>query len=214
MQFNLDITSFNVNATEKENSDFKKYEIDVSLNEVTNNENSCLLKYGYTLNSIPKGIRLSFEGTIEINGNPSEIESTYKKDEQNIPPILRMSYHELYPVLFMITKSMKIPCPPYEIITTTQEFETSKEENEQLDSNTTNIEKNTDDNIEHISNEEEQEYKNFELMSTEKLTKLQIDLNKQNSDNPSDELQKQLDVINEVLNKKIKDSEISTQNVS
>lgn len=212
MQFNLDITSFNVNATEKENSDFKKYEIDVSLNEVNNNENSCHLKYGYALSSIPKGIRLSFEGTIEINGDSNEIESVYKKDEHNMPPILRMSYHELYPVLFMITKSMKIPCPPYEISTTVQESRTSDKDTEQFDSQSTTekTETITDD----VPNEEESKHENLESMSTEELTKLQIDISKQNSDKPSDELQKQLDAVNNMLNKKIKDSTISAENVS
>ena len=112
MRFNLDIGSFNVNNATKDNPDFKKYDIDVSLNELTSAENSCQLKYGYTFSSSPKGIHFSLEGVIDVSGNPSEIESMYQKDEQNIPNILRLSYQELYPGGCMRTKSRKIPCPP------------------------------------------------------------------------------------------------------
>ncbi len=112
----------------------------------------------------------------------------------------------------MITKSMKIPCPPYEISTTVQESGTSDKDIEQFDSQPPN--EKTETISDDIPNEEESKHENLESMSTEELTKLQIDISKQNSDKPSDELQKQLDAVNDVLNKKIKDSTISAENVS
>ncbi|AFS80848.1 hypothetical protein NKOR_04810 [Candidatus Nitrosopumilus koreensis AR1] len=209
MQFNLDIESFNVNNNVKEKTDFKKYDIDVSLNEVSSAENSCQLQYGYTFSSAPKGIRLSLEGKIDVNGNSSELESLYQKDEQNIPQILRMSYQELYPVLFMLTKSMKIPCPPYEI-SKTMDLSEQTEHSSELESISEDVKEQTEES----TNEKEVTYSDeiksadseFDQMSTEELTKLQIDLSNQHSENPSDELKQKIDTINSVLNKKINES--------
>ena len=190
MQFNLDIESFNVNNSSKEKVDFQKYDIDVSLNEVSSAENSCQLQYGYTFSSAPKGIRLSLEGKIDVNGNSSELESIYQKDEQNIPNILRMSYQELYPVLFMLTKSMKIPCPPYEI-SNTMDFSEPTVEPEPTQETVT---------------EQPTTVSEFEQMSTEELTQMQIDLSNQYSENPNDELRQKIDNISSVLNKKINEA--------
>ncbi|WP_016939374.1 MULTISPECIES: hypothetical protein [Nitrosopumilus] len=205
----MDIESFNVNNNVKEKTDFKKYDIDVSLNEVSSAENSCQLQYGYTFSSAPKGIRLSLEGKIDVNGNSSELESLYQKDEQNIPQILRMSYQELYPVLFMLTKSMKIPCPPYEI-SKTMDLSEQTEHSSELESISEDVKEQTEES----TNEKEVTYSDeiksadseFDQMSTEELTKLQIDLSNQHSENPSDELKQKIDTINSVLNKKINES--------
>lgn len=190
MQFNLDIESFNVNNSSKEKLDFQKYDIDVSLNEVSSAENSCQLQYGYTFSSAPKGIRLSLEGKIDVNGNSTEIESIYQKDEQNIPNILRMSYQELYPVLFMLTKSMKIPCPPYEI-SKTIDFSEPVVEPEPIQESVT----------EQFTTSSE-----FDQMSTEELTKMQIDLSNQYTDNPTEELRQKIDTVSSTLNKKINEA--------
>ncbi|NIP61372.1 MAG: hypothetical protein GWN01_14100 [Nitrosopumilaceae archaeon] len=212
MQFNLDITTFNVNNSDKENKDFKKYEIDVSLNELKNTENECNLKYGYTFMSAPKGINLSIEGTIDVKGNSSEIESLYKKDEQNIPQILRLSYHELYPALFMITKSMKIPCPPYEI-SKTMELDT-KPDNDNDTYNESTSKDSMENNNEQTANEEKQENEKLDSMTVDELRKLKTDLEKQTAEKPSDEIQKRIDTVNEALNKNTSGSVAEPQNVS
>ena len=204
MQFNLDIESFNVNNSSKEKLDFQKYDIDVSLNEVSSAENSCQLQYGYTFSSAPKGIRLSLEGKIDVNGNSSELESIYQKDEQNIPNILRMSYQELYPVLFMLTKSMKIPCPPYEI-SKTMDFSEPTVEPETVQETVTEptVEPET---VQETVTEQPTANSEFDQMSTEELTKMQIDLSNQYSENPNDELRQKIDDISSVLNKKINEA--------
>lgn len=215
MRFNLDIGSFNVNNATKDNPDFKKYDIDVSLNELTSAENSCQLKYGYTFSSSPKGIHFSLEGMIDVSGNPSEIESIYQKDEQNIPNILRLSYQELYPVLFMMTKSMKIPCPPYEI------SKTMGVSQETVDNPSETISESMESEIKpelieaepNLVDEEEPELNKFDIMSTAELTQLQIDLTNKNSENPSEELEKEIDAVSKILNKKINQS-IDSTNVS
>lgn len=207
MQFNLGIESFNVNNTAKENLDFNRYDIDVSLNEIENTGNTCTLKYGFTFSSSPKGIRLTLEGTIIINGSPAEFENIYQKDEQNMPHILRQSYHELYPVLFMITKSMNIPCPPYEISKTMDvPLENTESQKDELFESKAEVDDHT--------SEEKTESTIYDSMSTEELTKMQIDLNKEYSETPSEELKNKLDLITNVLNKKINESVISPQNVS
>jgi len=206
MQFNLSIESFNVNNAKKGNSYFEKYDIDVELNELSNTDNTCMLKYGFIFSSNPKGIRLSIEGIITLNGNSGEFEKIYEKDEQNIPHILRQSYHELYPALFMITKSMNIPCPPYEISKTmdlSKDIEPNKQNKEvQLESDPESIIK---DEI------KDEPLTGYESMSTEELTKLQIDLSKELSENPSEEIKKKLDDISTTLNKKINESVISSK---
>ena len=211
MQFTLSIESFNVNNTGKENSEFEKYNIDVKLDEIANTENSCVLKYGYAFMSSPKGIRLDLEGTINLNGSQAELERMYQKDEQNIPHILRQSYHELYPVLFMITKSMNIPCPPYEISKTMDiSNETTPSQDEETISDTTEVESTSQD----TADAKESEHNPFESLSTEELTQMQIEVSKEHSEKPSKELKIKLEQITETLNKKINESVMSTQNVS
>lgn len=209
MQFNLSIESFNVNNARKGNSDFEKYDIDVELNELSNTDNTCMLKYGFIFSSNPKGIRLSIEGVIILNGNSGEFEKIYEKDEQNIPHILRQSYHELYPALFMITKSMNIPCPPYEISKTMDlsEKAESSEQNNSVQSESVS-ELAHEQKIEEVS--EEKHSSVYESMNTEELTKLQIDLSKELSENYSDETKNKLDEITIILNKKISESVISS----
>ncbi len=209
MQFNLSIESFNVNNARKGNSDFEKYDIDVELNELSNTDNTCMLKYGFIFSSNPKGIRLSIEGVIILNGNSGEFEKIYEKDEQNIPQILRQSYHELYPALFMITKSMNIPCPPYEISKTMDlsEKAESSEQNNSVQSESVS-ELAHEQKIEEVS--EEKHSSAYESMNTEELTKLQIDLSKELSENYSDETKNKLDEITIILNKKISESVISS----
>ena len=209
MQFNLSIESFNVNNARKGNSDFEKYDIDVELNELSNTDNTCMLKYGFIFSSNPKGIRLSIEGVIILNGNSGEFEKIYEKDEQSIPHILRQSYHELYPALFMITKSMNIPCPPYEISKTMDlsEKAESSEQNNSVQSESVS-ELAHEQKIEEVS--EEKHSSVYESMNTEELTKLQIDLSKELSENYSDETKNKLDEITIILNKKISESVISS----
>ena len=204
MQFNLDIESFNVNNSSKEKLDFQKYDIDVSLNEVSSAENSCQLQYGYTFSSAPKGIRLSLEGKIDVNGNSSELESIYQKDEQNIPNILRMSYQELYPVLFMLTKSMKIPCPPYEI-SKTMDFSEPTVEPEPTQEPVTEPTVEPEPTQEPVT-EQSTATSEFDQMSTEELTKMQIDLSNQYSENPTEELRQKIDAVSSTLNKKINEA--------
>ncbi len=211
MQFNLSIESFNVNNTIKGNSDFKKYDIDVELNELSNNDNTCMLKYGFTFSSSPKGIKLNIEGLITLNGNSTEFDKIYEKDVQNIPHILRQSYHELYPVLFMITKSMNVPCPPYEI-SKTMDLSENTESNEQNKTvQSESISESVQESIIEESNEEKYHDTGYESMSTEDLTKLQIDLSKETPENTSEEIKKKLDDITATLNKKINESVISSK---
>lgn len=211
MQFNLSIESFNVNNTAKGNSDFKKYDIDVELNELSNNDNTCMLKYGFTFSSSPKGIRLNIEGIITLNGNSTEFDKIYEKDIQNIPHILRQSYHELYPVLFMITKSMNVPCPPYEI-SKTMDLSKNAESNEQNKTvQSESLSESIQESIIEEHNEEKYQDTGYESMSTEDLTKLQIDLSKEISENTSEEIKKKLDDITATLNKKLNESVISSK---
>ena len=186
MKLNLVIDSFNVINSTKKEPEFTKYSIDASLNEISSTENSCEMKYGYTFSSIPKGIQLNLEGFVNCSGNSSELTQIYQKDGEDIPNILRMSYQELYPILFMITKSMKIPCPPYEL-TETVAPETVAPETVAPET---------------VAPETSE----FDSLSTEELTQLQIDLNSEYAKTPSDKLKTKIDLATKILNQKISDS--------
>jgi len=218
MKLTLAIDSFNVNNSTRQEPEFTKYSIDVSLNEISSTENSCELKYGYIFSSIPKGIQLNLEGFVNCSGNPSELAQIYQKDSEDIPNILRMSYQELYPVLFMITKSMKIPCPPYELTKTvdsimpeTLDAETSEtldaETSETLDAEPTEtLDAEPTETLDAEPTEKNTENSEFDSLSTEELTQLQIDLNSEYAKTPSDELKTKIDLATKILNQKISDS--------
>ena len=152
---------------------------------------------------------MSLEGKIDVNGNSSELESIYQKDEQNIPNILRMSYQELYPVLFMLTKSMKIPCPPYEISKTMDFSEPTVEPEptqESVTEPTVEPEPTQEPVTEPTVEPEPTANSEFDQMSTEELTKMQIDLSNQYSENPAEELRQKIDAVSSTLNKKINEA--------
>ena len=64
---------------------------------------------------IQKMSRLAIEGIARIQGDSDERNEILEKDENDIPKILTMIYHELFPTFFLLSKSLNVSCPPHTI---------------------------------------------------------------------------------------------------
>jgi len=94
---------------------FEKYNIDVSIDEVENNESGIKLKYRFVLLSSPTNSKISIEGIASIQGNEIEVNKYLQPDERNIPMVVNLIYQELFPFFYVLTKTVGIPCPAYKI---------------------------------------------------------------------------------------------------
>jgi len=71
--------------------DFQKYNLEVSIEEIENRLTSNKLKFGFTLLSNPKNIRISVEGMTEISGTEEECIHALEKRRKWYPT--RASHH-------------------------------------------------------------------------------------------------------------------------
>ncbi|MEO9278183.1 MAG: hypothetical protein ABI340_10450 [Nitrososphaera sp.] len=108
------MSSLSVNKL-KSGMPFEKYNIDVSLDEIENNESGIKLKYKFVLLSTPTNAKISIEGITSLTGSENEVSKYLEPDERNIPVIVNIVYQELLPLLYVLTKSIDIPCPAYKI---------------------------------------------------------------------------------------------------
>jgi hypothetical protein len=111
----IDVGTLSISKLKKESDDFEKYDIDVSLDEVENNEDSIKLKYKFTLLSNPTNIKISIDGFASIHGNEMEISRHLQPDQKNVPAVVNYIYQELFPLIYLISKTMYIPCPAYRL---------------------------------------------------------------------------------------------------
>ncbi len=116
----VEIGSLAISKSEAEPPAFIKYDIDASLDEVKTTEELSTLKFSFTILSDPKSIRLVVDGFATIFGKESKREEVLQNDENNIPKILNLIYQDLFPTLFMLTKSIAVHCPPYMLGTISQ----------------------------------------------------------------------------------------------
>jgi len=110
----VDIASLTVSKL-KSGMSFEKYNIDVSIDEVENSEAGIKLKYKFILLSTPTNSKISIEGFTSIQGSEAEVAKHLAPDERNIPLVVNLIYQELFPLFYMTTKSLDIPCPAYKI---------------------------------------------------------------------------------------------------
>ena len=109
------VNSLVIKKNEEANFNFVKYDIEVSIEEIENKDTKSKLEFVITLLSEPKNVRLSIDGRVEISGNEAERAVFLEKDENNIPQMLHLIYKELFPLFFMLTKSVGVPCPAYRL---------------------------------------------------------------------------------------------------
>jgi hypothetical protein len=111
----IEINSISVSKSSNEQNTFVKYDIEAAVDEIENSDTLLKLKYGFTLLSNPKNTRISVNGFASIFTNPSEASQYLNQDENNIPRVVNVIYQELFPLFYLISKSMQIPCPAYKL---------------------------------------------------------------------------------------------------
>jgi len=110
----IDISAISVSRL-KSGIPFEKYHIDVSIDEIENNDLGIKLKYKFVLLSTPTNAKISIEGLTSLSGNENQIAKFLEPDQKNVPMIVNIVYQELLPLLYVLTKSIDIPCPAYKI---------------------------------------------------------------------------------------------------
>jgi hypothetical protein len=104
-----------MNKNDPKNTAFHKYDVEASIDEIENAEVYSTFKYGFTILSNPKNVRLSIDGMTKITGDSKERDEILTKDENGVPKILSVIYQELFPTFFLLSKSLNVSCPPIQI---------------------------------------------------------------------------------------------------
>jgi hypothetical protein len=111
----IEINSISFSKSKNDLNDFVKYDIEVSLDEMESTETGVKLKYGLTFLSNPKNVRINAEGIAIIYGDQTQTAKYLNPDANNIPVILNNIYQELFPLFYMLSKSIQVPCPAYKL---------------------------------------------------------------------------------------------------
>src|SRR5579885_1963576 len=114
MNLKIDINSVSFSKLKNEQG-FVKYNIEASLDEIENKDSKVVLKYRLVLLSNPTNAKITIDGVSTLSGDQSEISKQLSPDEKNIPVVLNLIYQEVFPLFFIMSKSMQIPCPAYRL---------------------------------------------------------------------------------------------------
>ena len=114
MHQKVEINSFLVTKLKDDNS-FTKYDIEASIDEIENEEDHIRLKYKFVLLSNPTNVKISMDGFTTIYGNAQEMANRLNNDEKNIPRVVNALYQEIFPFIYITSKTMQIPCPAYRL---------------------------------------------------------------------------------------------------
>ena len=111
----IEVSNLMFNKTSDEKINFKKYDINVELEEESSNDEKTVLKYSLDLTSNPKNSVINISGITTLNGEQSEIEELLKQEDEKTPEVVSIIYQELFPLMYIISKNMKIPSPAHTI---------------------------------------------------------------------------------------------------
>jgi hypothetical protein len=111
----IEIISFSISKLKNDQDSFVKYNIEASIDEVKNADTEIKLKYRFVLMSNPTNVKINVEGIASIYGEPLEISKHLSASEKNIPVVVNTIYQEIFPLFYIISKSMQIPCPAYKL---------------------------------------------------------------------------------------------------
>jgi len=111
----VELTSIAMSKNDPKITKLDKYDVEANIEEIDNGEEQSIFKYGFTALSNPKNVRLAIEGIAKISGDSVERNEILEKDENDIPKILTMIYHELFPTFFLLSKSLNVSSPPHTI---------------------------------------------------------------------------------------------------
>ena len=132
----VEVSNLLFNKTTDGQIDFKKYDINVDLEEKSSDDQTTVLKFSLDLTSNPKNSVINISGNTKLSGEQSEIEEFLKQEHEKTPEVVSLIYQELFPLMYIISKNMKIPSPAHTISQNNiREFENS---NEQLKTVSTN----------------------------------------------------------------------------
>jgi len=115
LNIQVDLNSISMSKNDPKNNVFHKYDVEATIDEIENTEIQSAFKYGFTILSNPKNVRLSIEGMTKIVGDAKERDDILAKDENKVPKILSTIYQELFPTFFLLSKSLNVSCPPIQI---------------------------------------------------------------------------------------------------
>jgi len=121
----IELNSISMSKNDPKITKLDKYDVEANIDEVENTDEQSVYKYGFTALSNPKNVRLSIEGIAHIFGDSIERNEILDKDENDVPKILTMIYHELFPTFFLLSKTLNVSCPPHEIGSMGQQLPTS-----------------------------------------------------------------------------------------
>jgi len=111
----VELTSLSISKLRNDQNSFVKYDIEAALDEMENTETDVKLKYKFVLLSNPTNTKISVEGIATIFSNQSELPKYLGLDEKKIPYIVNIIYQEIFPLFYVVSKSMQIPCPAYKL---------------------------------------------------------------------------------------------------
>ncbi len=111
----IEVSNLMFNKTSDEQKNFKKYDINVELEEESSDDQKTVLKYSFDLTSNPKNSVINISGNTTLNGEKSEIEELLKQEDEKTPEVVSLIYQKLFPLMYIITKDMKIPSPAHTI---------------------------------------------------------------------------------------------------
>jgi hypothetical protein len=115
MNIQVEVRSLNTSKNSSDFTAFKKYDVEISINETENTNDHSTLQYAFVITSNPKNARFAIEGTAKLLGSPEQRDEILSKTDGSVPMILTAIYQELFPTLFIMAKSLNVPTPPYRI---------------------------------------------------------------------------------------------------
>ncbi len=163
----VEVSNLMFNKISDEQKNFNKYNINVELEEESSNDEKTVLKYSLDLTSNPKNAVINISGSATLSGDPSEIEKFLKQEDEKTPEVVSLIYQELFPLMYIISKNMKIPSPAHTISLnisgeSEDRFEKSEADNEKSpetpkESSDEKMEESSDEKMEESSDEKMEE---------------------------------------------------------
>ena len=149
----VEVSNLMFNKISNEQKNFNKYNINVELEEESSDDEKTILKYSLDLTSNPKNAVINISGNTTLSGDPSEIEKFLKQEDEKTPEVVSLIYQELFPLMYIISKTMKIHSPSHTLSQNiigepednSEKSETTNEESSETP-NESNDEKNDESN--------------------------------------------------------------------
>ncbi len=178
----VEVSNLMFNKISNEQKNFNKYNINVELEEESSDDEKTILKYSLDLTSNPKNAVINISGNTTLSGDPSEIEKFLKQEDEKTPEVVSLIYQELFPLMYIISKTMKIPSPSHTLSQNIiGESEDHSEKSETINEESSETPNESNDEKTDESNKPTKESQEAEIKKDEEPDVSE----KQNSDNES-----------------------------